>query len=241
VPDLAQLQEALGYRFRDRALLELALTHPSVVSERSGGRQDNQRLEFLGDAVLGLILSRELYDRWPEAEEGALTQARARLVNWRTLAEVGSSLGLGEYLILSRGEEASGGRRRPSALSDAFEAVVGAVYLDGGLEAAREVVLRHLADALVQPLAGPGADNPKGELQELLQAENRATPRYRIEEVSGPDHARRFECSVHRDGVELGRGCGPSKKDAETQAARAALQNLRAALRPPASPGAGQA
>ncbi len=221
---LGELQERLGHRFREVALLELALTHPSLGAAPGLPVRDNQRLEFLGDAVLQLVLTDELYRRFDAASEGPLTTARAHLVNRRTLAERARTLGLGEQLRLGRGEETSGGRQRASALADAYEAIMGAVYLDGGLEVARAVVLAQFRDVLGGLASLPNLDNPKGELQERLQAESSEPPEYRLESVSGPDHDRRFECVVIHRGVELGRGRGRSKKDAESEAAVMALR-----------------
>jgi ribonuclease-3 len=229
VPPLADLQDRLGYRFRDESLLRLALTHPSVAHEAPGATPHNQRLEFLGDAVLGLVLTRELYERFPDFGEGPLTKARAQLVNRRTLATEAQRLGLGEHLIISRGEETSGGRERQGALADACEALLGAVFMDGGYEAAREFILRCFHDVLGALTELPNFDNPKGELQELLQAGSVEAPRYDLTFSSGPDHNRVFECAVFHGGEELGRGRGKSKKEAESQAALAALQKLRAA------------
>ncbi len=227
MPDLATFQERLGYEFKDAALLRLALTHPSVAHDQEAALQHNQRLEFLGDAVLQVVLTRELYAKYPEFGEGPLTKARAKLVNRRALAVHGRDLGLGRVLILSRGEELHGGRERPSALADAFEAVVGAVFLDGGFEAVRECILRQFEKAVRDLDATPIIDNPKGELQELLQAGAAAPPDYRVVSVVGPDHDRVFECTVHHRGVELARGSGKSKKAAESEAALAALKRLR--------------
>ncbi len=224
---LETLQAETGHQFRDEALLGLALTHPSVAHGQRDAVRHNQRLEFLGDAVLQLILTRELYERFPDLEEGPLTKARATLVNRRFLAEQGRRLRLGAYLVLSRGEEQSGGRDRDSTLADAFEAFLGAVFLDAGLEAARAFVLRQFQTPLAQLAPDPDLDNPKGELQELLQADSVEAPRYRVERVTGPDHDRLFECAVFHGGRELGRGRGKSKKAAESQAARAALQQRR--------------
>ncbi len=226
--DLRQLQQELGCRFRDEELLHLALTHPSVAHEHGTGGQHNQRLEFLGDAVLQLILTRALYEQFPEFGEGQLTKARARLANRRSLSEQSRQLNLGRHLTLSRGEEQQGGRERASALADAFEAVVGAIFLDTGFEAAREFVLRRFADQFDLIARTPALENPKGELQEMLQAGTGEAPRYNEEGASGPDHDRVFECAVYHRGIELGRGCGKSKKDAESQAALAALTRLRA-------------
>ena len=229
VAEYETLQTQIGHTFRDVGLLRLALTHPSVAHEQGVPIQHNQRLEFLGDAVLQLVLTRELYERFPTFSEGPLTKARAKLVNRRTLAEQGRQIRLGEFLVLSRGEETHGGRERPSALADTFEAVVGAIFFDGGFEAAQAFVLRRYQEAFGGLSAIPILENPKGELQELLQAQSCAAPEYRVVSASGPDHDRRFECTVHHAGVELARGAGKSKKAAESDAALAALKKLRAA------------
>lgn len=223
----AELQQELGHTFRDPGLLQLALTHPSVAHEQGVPVQTNQRLEFLGDAVLQLVLTRELYDKFPAFGEGPLTKARAKLVNRRTLAERARQLRLGQNLILSRGEEMNGGRERPSALADTFEAVLGAIFLDGGFEVARDFVLRQFLKAFGQLEVIPILENPKGELQEFLQAISTEAPRYHVVSATGPDHDRVFECTVHHAGVELARGQGKSKKAAESEAAVAALAKLR--------------
>ncbi|HKX60254.1 MAG TPA: ribonuclease III [Verrucomicrobiae bacterium] len=221
------LEELLEYRFRDEKLLQLALTHPSVSHESPGAVAHNQRLEFLGDAVLGLILTRELFEKFPHLGEGPLTKARAQMVNRRTLAEQARHFNLGACLMMSRGEELSGGRSRSSALADAFEAVVGAIFLDGGYDVAAEFILRSFRDAFGQLTEVPNLDNPKGELQELLQAASTEPPQYEVTASSGPDHDRLFQCAVYHRGVELGRGQGKSKKEAEGQAALTALEGLR--------------
>lgn len=226
--ELAALQNRLGYTFRDENLLRLALTHPSIAHESGVATAHNQRLEFLGDAVLQLVLTRELYEKFPAFGEGPLTKARAKLVNRRALAERGRPLDLGPHLILSRGEEISGGRERGSALADAFEALLGAVFLDGGFEAAREFILREFATVLGSLSELPNIENPKGELQELLQARSEHAPQYQFVSASGADHDRDFECAVLHEGVELARGRGKSKKAAESDAAAAALQILKA-------------
>ena len=225
--DWKDLQERLGHVFRDKGLLQLALTHPSVAHEQGAPVQHNQRLEFLGDAVLQLVLTRELYDKFPDFGEGPLTKARAKLVNRRTLADKGRDLGLGAHLILSRGEETHGGRERPSALADAFEAVVGAVFQDGGFDVAEIFVLRHFKDVFSGLSNIPILENPKGELQELLQAKSQDAPLYHVVSTTGPDHDRVFECTVHHAGRELARGRGKSKKEAESHAAFEALTKLR--------------
>ena len=232
--DLAELQQRLGHTFRDEALLRLAFTHPSIAHDANTPLPHNQRLEFLGDSVLGLILSGALYEKFPGADEGALTKSRAKLVNAVSLAAHGRTLGLGAHLILSRGEENTGGRERTSALTDAFEALLGAIFLDGGFDAAREFVLREFAAEIRELDLPAGIDNPKGELQELLQAKSPVAPEYEFIAASGPDHDRVFECAVKHAGAELARGTGKSKKAAESAAALAALEKLRAEI-PPAA------
>ncbi|EEF60554.1 ribonuclease III [Pedosphaera parvula] len=227
MPDLNNLQTALGYAFRKIELLQLALTHPSVAHEQRTPVQHNQRLEFLGDAVLQLVLTHELYSKFPDFGEGPLTKARAKLVNRRALAEQGRALNLGAHLILSRGEEAHGGRLRPSALADTFEALLGAIFLDGGFEAVEKFLLARFHDMLAEISALPALENPKGELQELLQAKSSEAPQYNVVSTSGPDHDRVFECIVQHNGVELAHGRGKSKKEAESAAALAALLELR--------------
>jgi ribonuclease-3 len=227
VSEYDELQKRLGYSFKNKGHLRLALTHPSVAHEQSASIQTNQRLEFLGDAVLQVVLTGELYEKFPAFGEGPLTKARAQLVNRRSLAEQARQLGLGEFLILSRGEEMSGGRERLSALADTFEALLGAIFLDGGFEAARKFILRQFMPSFGELSAIPTLDNPKGELQEFLQASSSEAPRYHVISTSGPDHDRVFECTVHHEGIELARGQGKSKKAAESEAALAALTKLR--------------
>jgi ribonuclease III len=234
VSDFAALQKRLGYQFRDESLLRLALTHPSVAHESGAAEAHNQRLEFLGDAVLQLVLTQKLYGQFPAQDEGPLTKARAQMVNRKTLAERARALGLGAHLILGRGEETSGGRDRVSALADAFEALLGAIFLDGGFDAAREIILREFSAAFGELDALPNIENPKGELQELLQAKSPAAPEYQTVSATGPDHDRVFECLVLHEGVELARGSGKSKKAAESNAALAALRILR--VQPEAKP-----
>src|SRR6185503_11599174 len=160
-----ELQQHLGYTFRDVSLLKLALTHPSIAHEGAGPTPHNQRLEFLGDAVLSLALTQELYEKFHSVSEGPLTKARAQMVNRRSLAEQARRFTVGQFLILSRGEESSGGREKQSALADAFEAILGAIFLDGGFEAARDFILKCFRDSFGQLARIPNIDNPKGELQ----------------------------------------------------------------------------
>lgn len=220
------LQERLGRAIVNGDLLKQALTHPSVAHEQNTPVQTNQRLEFLGDAVLQLVLTRHLYEQFPQFGEGPLTKARAKLVNSRSLAEQARRIELGQHLILSHGEELSGGRDRVSSLADAYEALLGAIFLDGGFEVAREFILRQFGEELTHLEIEPTLDNPKGELQELLQAVSTEPPRYQLAAVSGPDHDRMFECTVHHGGKELARGQGKSKKAAQSEAARAALARM---------------
>jgi ribonuclease-3 len=173
------------------------------------------------------VLTRALYEKFPAFGEGPLTKARAKLVNRRTLAEHGRRLGLGQHLILSRGEAQHGGREHPSALADTFEALLGAIFLDGGFDAAREFILREFLAAFGELSVIPILENPKGELQELLQSVSSESPRYQVVSSTGPDHDRIFECTVHHGGAELARGQGKSKKAAESEAALAALTKLR--------------
>jgi ribonuclease-3 len=227
VPELSELESRLAYTFHDESLLRLALTHPSIAHEGGAPTAHNQRLEFLGDAVLQLILTHELYEKFTAFDEGPLTKARAKLVNRRTLAEHARELGVGAHLILSRGEDNSGGRERASALADAFEALLGAIFLDGGFGAAREFILREFSAAFGKLSVPPTIENPKGELQELLQSRSPESPEYHLVSATGPDHDRVFECIVQHSGVELARGQGKSKKAAESEAALAALKKLR--------------
>jgi ribonuclease-3 len=226
VADYTALEQRLGYQFRDTQLLELALTHPSVAHEQGIALKTNQRLEFLGDAVLQLVLTRKLYEKFPDFGEGPLTKGRAKLVNRRSLADRARKLDMGQHLIVSRGEELHGGRERGSSLADAFEAVLGAIFMDGGFAVAEQFILREFQDAFGGLDVIPILENPKGELQELLQASSSVPPEYRVIAATGPDHDRMFECTVHHQGVELARGQGKSKKQAESDAALAALKKL---------------
>lgn len=213
----------LGYEFRDPSLLQRALTHASYVNESSEPLQSNEVLEYLGDAVLDMLVAEALVACMAEAGEGTLTRLRAMLVAEAGLAQVAQEIGLGEHLRLGRGEEAQGGRERPGLLADALEAVIGAAYTDGGLEAARAVVNRLFGQRLAQAAATAGID-PKSRLQEVVQAHRHLTPSYRLRRAWGPDHDRQFEveCLVGDDVVGTGRG--RSKKEATMAAAAAALE-----------------
>jgi len=225
--DLAALAQALGVKMKDPALYRQALVHSSYVHERpEEGLVANERLEFLGDAVLQLVVSEYLYNHGENLTEGELSRARASIVSSDALARAGARIGLGALLLLGKGEEASGGRQRPSLLEDAFEAVVGAVYLDGGYRQARRVVRRLLREELAAAAAGRWSKDWKSALQELVQRRNEL-PVYALVGTTGPDHARVFEVAVSVGGREVGRGRGRSKKEAEMQAAREALQRLQ--------------
>lgn len=205
--------QALGYDFSDTGLLLLALTHPSAVPGDGG---DNQRLEFLGDAVLQLCVSTELYARHPDVQEGELTRLRAALVREESLALAAHGFSLGDYLLMDHGEETTGGREKPSVLADAMEAVIAAVYLDGGLSAAQAVCVRAFGD-FVPTAAEP---NWKSLLQEREQAEGRHAPVYRVVSEEGPPHARMFTVEAALEDGRHGEGQGTSKKHAEQHAAR---------------------
>ena len=222
---LARLEAKLGYRFRERALLVEALTHRSHLNEAPGGSRDNQRLEFFGDAVLGFLVSQALFQQFPDKREGELTRLRAQLVDEANLARLAGEAGLGSCLLLGRGEERSGGREKRSVLADAYEALVAAVYLDGGLDAARRIVAGLVAETL-DTLTAEGWRDFKTALQEAVQAGGGATPSYRLTGTSGPDHARQFTVTVLVAGIPLGEGTGRTKKEAEQAAARQGLAAL---------------
>ena len=222
---LLQLQRDLGVSFMDPDLLNLALTHPTYVFEHRGSRQHNQRLEFLGDAVLGMIVAEYLFKRYPNSPEGELTKLRASLVCENTLADNASRLKLGRYLLLGRGEEMSGGRHRASILADAYEALVGAVYLDSSLETARKVVEKDIEVHIERKDIWVHKDY-KTVLQEIVQKHHNENVTYSILSESGPDHDKRFVAGVSFKGKLLAQGKGRSKKEAEQEAARQAYQRV---------------
>jgi ribonuclease-3 len=225
--DPAALEEKLGLSFNDRSRLREALTHSSYANENPTlAPECNERLEFLGDAVLGLVISQKLYRELPQADEGEMTRLRAALVRQDTLARLAASVGLGDYLYLGRGEESSGGRRKKANLARALEAVIAAVFLDQGPAAAEGFILRLFQEEMAEVLSQGGTTNYKSQLQELLQARGQPLPVYSLVEVSGPDHERRFTVEVRVGNTVLGRGDGKSKKLAETAAARYALEHL---------------
>jgi len=216
--------ERLGYEFTTPALFELALSHRSWCAENPG-HESNERLEFLGDAVLGIVVTERLFAAYPDLPEGELAKARAAVVSSASLAEVAVELGLGDVLRLGKGEHRSGGREKRSILADGLEAIFGAVYLDGGLDAARSLVLSLVARRLADATAGPGGNDHKTRLQELAARAFDDAPDYELSE-SGPDHDKRFSATVRLDGAICGQGDGRSKKEAEQAAARAAWDHL---------------
>jgi ribonuclease III len=217
------LEQRLKYKFRNPLLLAEALTHPSLGHETQRHHFDNQRLEFLGDAVLQLIFTEWLFDHFPKFSEGQLTQMRSRLVSRDGLKMHAERLDLGQHLMMGRGEEASGGRERISALADAYEALIGAIYLDSDYVTVRRIVLTEAREDLEALDVDPPDANPKGRLQEILQAISPVSPSYPIIAAEGPEHQKKFVARVTWNGLELGEGRGRSKKDAETAAAKDAL------------------
>ena len=224
---LREVEKKLGYSFQDRTFLQRALQHRSHVHISGSNRnQSNERLEFLGDSVLGLVVNEYLYLRFPKRAEGDLTKMKSLLVCGTRLSEVAGNLQLGSHIRMSRSEAATGGRKRTSILADTMEAVIGAVYLDGGIEAAHRVIKHCLLDRSSRLLNRRSLGNYKSRLQELIQAKYKNPPRYRVVRATGPDHARIFTVSVTFHGVVLGTGEGPNKKAAEQKAAQEALNRL---------------
>ncbi|WP_018970110.1 ribonuclease III [Rubritalea marina] len=222
---MESLEDKIGYKFRNSLLLAEALTHPSLAYETQRPHFDNQRLEFLGDAVLQLALTDHLYQLFPGFTEGDLTKLRARLVSKDALFHFAGQIDLGTFVMLGRGEEASGGRTRASTLADAFEALLGAIYLDGGFEVARDVVLKVTSDELDKITTKPEEKNPKGCLQEALQSIFPESPVYQLVSEEGPDHDKSFVVEVHWQGKVLAQGGGRNKKQAEAAAANQALKD----------------
>lgn len=231
--DIGSLQGSLNVRFKNPSLLEQALIHSSYLNEYPGAVPDsNERLEFLGDAVLGFIVAEKLYQDFPDLAEGEMTRIRSVLVQRAALTHVARNLKLGNYLFLGKGEEASGGRHKPANLSGALEAIIAAIFLDRGLAVIRKLVLRLLAEEL-QEVMGKGRDvDYKSHLQELVQSEYRSSPSYRTIQATGPDHDRLFTVEVVIGNRVLGEGSGKSKKLAEAEAARNALERFKGNFTP---------
>jgi ribonuclease-3 len=222
---MKSLEEKLEYTFQDPKLLENALTHSSCANESRGKLSSNERLEFLGDSILGMVVADYLYRNHPNLPEGDLTRIRATLVCEESLAAVAEELGLGNYLRLGKGEETGGGRRRPSICADAVEAVLAAVYLDGGIGSARKIIQKYILSREIAGLAKP--KDYKTSLQEIVQRRGSQVLKYHLTREEGPDHAKRFYTAVDLNGVTIGTGSGRSKKEAEQMAAKAAIEKLR--------------
>ncbi len=227
MPRVNPLEDRIGYKFRNPLLLAEALTHPSLRNETHRDHFDNQRLEFLGDAVLQLVITEHLFGYFETEPEGKLTKLRSRLVSREALTVHAAAIELGNYLMMGRGEEVSGGRHRHSTLADAFEALVGAIYLDSDLATVRRFILEQAATDLAQLVEEPVDINPKGQLQELLQSISPRSPAYELLSQTGPEHAKTFVVRAVWEGIALGEGTGRSKKQAETAAAVEAMKERR--------------
>lgn len=223
---LGELSKVLAYDFKDKDLIKTAITHTSFANEARGRVDHNERLEFLGDSVLSLSVSEFIYKTYPKLPEGSMTKLRAGVVSEFTLAKIAKSMGLGKYLRLGKGEQINGGRHRDSILADAFEAIIAAIYLDGGLEPAKEFVIRQLADSIKNLSKSDGSWDSKTLLQELLQVSNKADIRYEIIAEDGPDHNKSFTAQISNNGKIIGTGQGKSKKEAEQMAAYNALKKI---------------
>ena len=224
---LDKLQSSLSYSFNDLDLLVEALTHPSASNKQQGAYAHNERLEFLGDSVLNLVVSEVLIRRYDTADEGTLSKMKARLVSKSTLAKLSNHLVLGSYLILGRGEELNEGRRKPSVLADALEAIIAAVYLDGGFSAARRLILNTYGSELDHLCSNGHVPDNKSQLQELCQRWFGTIPTYQLRHTSGPDHHRKFEVDMYLKDKRYGTGVGMTKKQAEQRAAKEALLRLQ--------------
>ncbi|MBE7041038.1 MAG: ribonuclease III [Ruminococcaceae bacterium] len=224
---LKEFEEIIGYRFTEQALLKTALTHSSYANEnRSKNILYNERLEFLGDSVLSLVVSNYLFENYKNLPEGDLTKVRASIVCERSLQECATNIELGKFLILGKGEELSGGRTRASILADAFEALIAAIYLDGGIDVTREWLLGQLYDTILLAVKGKTFTDYKTAFQEKVQKSGFAEIGYEVVGESGPDHCKVFYVNVTVDGALMGQGEGSSKKNAEQMAARSALEKL---------------
>ncbi len=219
-----ELEKTIGYKFRRLSLLETALTHRSYRFERPEIEHDNQRLEYLGDAALALAAAAYFYRKMANVDEGALTSFRSQLTSGKALSKIARDIDVGRFVLVGRGEEKSGGRKRLSLLEDALEAVVGAAFLDGGLKAVEKIFGRVFVPIVENMSMDVWADNPKGKLQEVAQRKWRKGPQYRVVAKTGPPHAAVFTVEAMVDGKMLGRGKGPNKQEAETRAAHNALR-----------------
>lgn len=225
VDPIQKLENEIGYRFEDHKLLKTALSHRSSLKDT--GLESNERLEFLGDAVLGLVVSSFLYSEYEELSEGDLTRMKATLVNETVLSRSALSFGLGQYIFLSPEEKKAGGESRPSITADAFEALLGAIYLDGGFEQAKKLVYKYILNDHLDIIDDKKLHNYKGELLEYMQARGNSMPFYQVQDQIGPDHDKVFVVAVYVDNELLGEGKGRSKKVAEQKAAREALKVIK--------------
>lgn len=224
---LREFERRLGYRFRDQRLLIKALSHASYTNEHGLPKtESNERLEFLGDSIVDMVVSEYLYRRYTELPEGALTKLRAAVVCEASFAKIAARMGFGECILLGRGEDATGGRKRASVLANAFEAVVAAMYLDGGMDQAYRWIVKHLEPYIRLAVAGKAVKDYKTMLQELVQKGDRGKVSYQVAKEQGPDHAKVFTVEVFIDGVRMAEGKGSSKKDAEQSAASAAIGKI---------------
>ncbi len=224
-PNLTKLETIIGYEFKDKALLATSLVHRSSLNEPDV-KESNERLEFLGDAVLELLITDYLFHQKPEEPEGFLTSARSAVVKTESLSSIANNLNLGEYLRMSKGEAASGGRKNPSILEDALEALIGAIYKDGGLENSHKFIASFIFPFTDKVLSLKELKDPKSLLQEKVQAQGQTSPIYQVESESGPDHDKTFQVNVTIGNKVLGQGTGKNKQEAEQQAARQALDLL---------------
>lgn len=221
---MTEFEKSIGYTFKNKKLIERALTHSSYANERGG--KDNERLEFLGDSVLGFVTAEYLYTMLPETHEGSLTKLRASLVCEQSLFEISKKIRLSEFILLGNGEEHTGGRSRASVVSDAFEAVLAAIYLDAGMNTAKKWLLDLMQDAFADAYSGNRNRDYKTELQEIVQSRHTGKLAYKIISESGPDHNKRFETAVLLDDKIIAKAIGKSKKESEQNAARMAVENI---------------
>ncbi len=228
--NLEEFERKIEYRFSDKGLLMLALTHSSYANEiKKGKHENNERLEFLGDAVLDMVVSEYMYRHFPKMPEGELTKLRAAVVCEGSLAELSRRLGIGRCLLLGKGEESTGGRNRDSILADAFEAIIGAICIDGGMDAASKYIMGFMTEHIEQTKSNFRSLDAKTHLQEVIQKISKIPLRYAIVDEQGPDHNKVFVAEVTHDGRVLGKGSGRSKKEAEQNAANNALEHMNTA------------
>ena len=226
--DFSQLEQNIGIRFKDRKFLQTAFVHRSYLNEHPEYEgESNERLEFLGDAILEFITSRYLFNHFPNLSEGELTAFRSALVSTKNLAKTAKKLNLGKFLFLAKGEEENGGRENPGILENTVEALIGAIFLDQGLEKAKEFVEKNILSALPEIIRTKSYKNPKSQLQEVVQEKYKTPPVYKVLKEEGPDHAKIFTIAVFVEGKEMGKGKGKNKQEAEEKAAKQALEKIK--------------